>query len=160
MDGGDLSLVPAQSFLQLGALGAPAVVLSLAIQGVFCGFKDIKTPLFCLGEASTTAKRLHKCRGVENGFLLRKCNTMVINQLAGQLLFWEVAFVEISFGVQILEVQEIGSTRGASGEWECVLILLKQRQDLPKGGVYPPGIIFGPSDLQDRLQIKIEFLLI
>ncbi|GJS24919.1 hypothetical protein Tco_0453551 [Tanacetum coccineum] len=31
------------------------------------------------------------------------------------------------------------------------LILLKQRQDLPKGGVYPPGIIFGPTDLQDRL---------
>ncbi|GKC87352.1 hypothetical protein Tco_1148001 [Tanacetum coccineum] len=40
------------------------------------------------------------------------------------------------------------------------LILLKQRQDLPKGGVYHLGIIFGPVDLQDRLQEKIEFLLI
>ncbi|GJQ99949.1 hypothetical protein Tco_0522934 [Tanacetum coccineum] len=35
---------------------------------------------------------------------------------------------------------------------QCALILLKQRQDLPKGGVYPPGIVFGPTDLQDRLQ--------
>ncbi|CAH1437597.1 unnamed protein product [Lactuca virosa] len=35
---------------------------------------------------------------------------------------------------------------------QCALILLKQRQDLPKGGVFPPGIIFGPTDLQDRLQ--------
>ena len=41
--------VPAQRFLQLRALGAPAVVLSLAIQGVFRGFKDTKTPVFCLG---------------------------------------------------------------------------------------------------------------
>ncbi|KAJ9540720.1 hypothetical protein OSB04_027226 [Centaurea solstitialis] len=35
---------------------------------------------------------------------------------------------------------------------QCALILLKQRGDLPKGGVFPPGIIFGPTDLQDRLQ--------
>ncbi|PWA79199.1 multi antimicrobial extrusion protein [Artemisia annua] len=41
--------VPAHRFLQLGALGAPAVVLSLAIQGVFRGFKDTETPVFCLG---------------------------------------------------------------------------------------------------------------
>lgn len=35
---------------------------------------------------------------------------------------------------------------------QCALIVLKQRQDLPKGGVFPPGIVFGPFDLQDRLQ--------
>lgn len=40
---------PAQQFLSLRALGAPAVVVSLAIQGVFRGFKDTKTPLFCVG---------------------------------------------------------------------------------------------------------------
>lgn len=40
---------PAQLFLSLRALGAPAVVISLAIQGVFRGFKDTKTPLFCVG---------------------------------------------------------------------------------------------------------------
>ncbi|KAL2329918.1 hypothetical protein Fmac_017499 [Flemingia macrophylla] len=35
---------------------------------------------------------------------------------------------------------------------QCALVLLSQRNNLPKGGVYPPGIIFGPTDLQERLQ--------
>ncbi|KAI3712787.1 hypothetical protein L1987_71352 [Smallanthus sonchifolius] len=47
--------VPAQRFLQLRALGAPAVVLSLAIQGIFRGFKDTKTPVFCLGVGNLAA---------------------------------------------------------------------------------------------------------
>ncbi|XP_062099905.1 protein DETOXIFICATION 45, chloroplastic-like [Humulus lupulus] len=40
---------PAHRFLSLRALGAPAVVVSLALQGVFRGFKDTKTPVLCLG---------------------------------------------------------------------------------------------------------------
>ncbi|CAH1413713.1 unnamed protein product [Lactuca virosa] len=47
--------IPAQRFLKLRALGAPAVVLSLAIQGVFRGFKDTKTPVFCLGIGNLAA---------------------------------------------------------------------------------------------------------
>lgn len=39
----------AQQFLSLRALGAPAVVVSLALQGVFRGFKDTRTPVLCLG---------------------------------------------------------------------------------------------------------------
>ncbi|GMY13784.1 probable mitochondrial saccharopine dehydrogenase-like oxidoreductase At5g39410 [Fagus crenata] len=35
---------------------------------------------------------------------------------------------------------------------QCALILLSQRDNLPNGGVYPPGIVFGPTDLQERLQ--------
>ncbi|MCE3052355.1 hypothetical protein HAX54_052386 [Datura stramonium] len=35
---------------------------------------------------------------------------------------------------------------------QCALILLKERDSLPRGGVFPPGIVFGPTDLQDRLQ--------
>ncbi|MCD7447307.1 hypothetical protein HAX54_027169 [Datura stramonium] len=35
---------------------------------------------------------------------------------------------------------------------QCALILLKERDNLPTGGVLPPGIVFGPTDLQDRLQ--------
>lgn len=35
---------------------------------------------------------------------------------------------------------------------QCALVVLSQRQNLPKGGVFPPGIIFGPTDLQERLQ--------
>lgn len=41
--------VPAKQFLSLRALGAPAVVASLALQGIFRGFKDTQTPVFCLG---------------------------------------------------------------------------------------------------------------
>lgn len=35
---------------------------------------------------------------------------------------------------------------------QCALVLLSQRENLPKGGAYPPGIVFGPTDLQERLQ--------
>ncbi|KAK9055934.1 hypothetical protein SSX86_027021 [Deinandra increscens subsp. villosa] len=35
---------------------------------------------------------------------------------------------------------------------QCALTVLEQRGDLPKGGVFPPGIVFGSTDLQDRLQ--------
>ncbi|XP_074268656.1 putative mitochondrial saccharopine dehydrogenase-like oxidoreductase At5g39410 [Silene latifolia] len=35
---------------------------------------------------------------------------------------------------------------------QCALITLCQRQNLPKGGVFPPGIVFGHTDLQERLQ--------
>lgn len=38
--------VPAEQYLALRAVGAPAVVVSLAVQGVFRGFKDTKTPLY------------------------------------------------------------------------------------------------------------------
>lgn len=37
---------PAKQYLALRAIGAPAVVISLAVQGVFRGFKDTKTPLY------------------------------------------------------------------------------------------------------------------
>ncbi|KAL6564729.1 Protein DETOXIFICATION 42 [Orobanche minor] len=41
---------PAQQYLKLRSLGAPAVLLSLAMQGVFRGFKDTKTPLYATGK--------------------------------------------------------------------------------------------------------------
>ncbi|KAK0580929.1 hypothetical protein LWI29_007817 [Acer saccharum] len=40
---------PARRFLMLRAIGAPAAVVSLALQGIFRGFKDTKTPVICLG---------------------------------------------------------------------------------------------------------------
>ncbi|KAF2319534.1 hypothetical protein GH714_016837 [Hevea brasiliensis] len=39
-------LTPARKYLTLRSLGSPAVLLSLAMQGVFRGFKDTKTPLY------------------------------------------------------------------------------------------------------------------
>ncbi|KAK4798114.1 hypothetical protein SAY86_030440 [Trapa natans] len=43
---GSPMLKPAKKYLALRALGAPAVLLSLAMQGVFRGFKDTRTPLY------------------------------------------------------------------------------------------------------------------
>ncbi|KAB1222334.1 MATE efflux family protein 1 [Morella rubra] len=47
-------LKPAQKYLTVRSLGAPAVLLSLAMQGVFRGFKDTKTPLYAtmVGDAA------------------------------------------------------------------------------------------------------------
>lgn len=39
-------MTPASQYLILRSLGAPAIVLSMAMQGVFRGFKDTKTPLY------------------------------------------------------------------------------------------------------------------
>ncbi|XP_076918516.1 protein DETOXIFICATION 42-like isoform X2 [Bidens hawaiensis] len=47
---GSPMLLPAHKYLTLRALGAPAVLLSLAMQGVFRGFKDTKTPLYPTGD--------------------------------------------------------------------------------------------------------------
>ncbi|XP_059063596.1 protein DETOXIFICATION 44, chloroplastic isoform X2 [Cryptomeria japonica] len=41
--------LPAEQYLSLRALGAPGTVVSLAVQGVFRGFKDTKTPLYATG---------------------------------------------------------------------------------------------------------------
>ncbi|KAK2991687.1 hypothetical protein RJ640_015787 [Escallonia rubra] len=46
---GSPMLSPAQRYLTLRSLGAPAVLISLAMQGVFRGFKDTKTPLYATG---------------------------------------------------------------------------------------------------------------
>ncbi|KAH9609458.1 hypothetical protein KSS87_021024 [Heliosperma pusillum] len=44
---------------------------------------------------------------------------------------------------------------------QSALITLSQRGNFPKGGVFPPGIVFGPTDLQERLQqngISFDFI--
>ncbi|XP_057458640.1 protein DETOXIFICATION 43-like [Lotus japonicus] len=41
-------LGPAQKYLRLRAYGSPAVLLSLAMQGIFRGFKDTTTPLYII----------------------------------------------------------------------------------------------------------------
>lgn len=65
----------AQRFLSLRALGAPAVVASLSLQGIFRGFKDTKTPVLCLGKSfcthmlfvRTCFKDLHcSCKGYKH----------------------------------------------------------------------------------------------
>ncbi|XP_050113422.1 protein DETOXIFICATION 44, chloroplastic-like isoform X1 [Malus sylvestris] len=40
--------IPAESFLAVRAFGAPPIVIALAAQGTFRGFKDTKTPLYAV----------------------------------------------------------------------------------------------------------------
>ncbi|KAK4773574.1 hypothetical protein SAY87_028593 [Trapa incisa] len=47
-----LMLTHATRYLTLRSLGAPAVLLSLAMQGVLRGLKDTKTPLYATGDAT------------------------------------------------------------------------------------------------------------
>ncbi|KAL5132606.1 Protein DETOXIFICATION 42 [Glycine soja] len=42
-------LIPAEKYLRLRSIGSPAVLLSLAMQGIFRGFKDTTTPLYVIG---------------------------------------------------------------------------------------------------------------
>ncbi|KAF1866267.1 hypothetical protein Lal_00024271 [Lupinus albus] len=46
---GSPMLLPAIKYLRLRALGSPAVLLFLVMQGIFRGFKDTKTPLYVIG---------------------------------------------------------------------------------------------------------------
>ncbi|CAI9097231.1 OLC1v1033606C1 [Oldenlandia corymbosa var. corymbosa] len=41
--------MPAEQFLTLRAFGAPPIVIALAAQGTFRGFKDTRTPLYAVG---------------------------------------------------------------------------------------------------------------
>lgn len=52
-------LTPASQYLTLRSLGAPAVLLSLAMQGVFRGFKDTKTPLYATGKKLENNANIH-----------------------------------------------------------------------------------------------------
>ncbi|XP_009354744.1 protein DETOXIFICATION 43 isoform X2 [Pyrus x bretschneideri] len=45
---GSPMLAPAQKYLRIRSIGAPAVLLTLAMQGIFRGFKDTKTPLYVI----------------------------------------------------------------------------------------------------------------
>lgn len=46
-------LKPAEQYLTVRSLGAPAVLLSLAMQGIFRGLKDTKIPLYATGGSSS-----------------------------------------------------------------------------------------------------------
>lgn len=51
---------PAEQFLSLRAFGAPPIVIALAAQGTFRGFKDTKTPLYATGNINNCS-RLSSC---------------------------------------------------------------------------------------------------
>ncbi|KAM7260043.1 hypothetical protein ACFE04_015784 [Oxalis oulophora] len=81
---------PAKQFLSLRALGAPAVVLSLALQGIFRGFKDTKTPVICLGIGNISAVALFPLfmfyQGM--GFTGAALSVVVSQYIVALLMLW------------------------------------------------------------------------
>ncbi|XP_062177891.1 protein DETOXIFICATION 45, chloroplastic isoform X2 [Alnus glutinosa] len=84
--------IPAQRFLSLRALGAPAVVVSLALQGVFRGFKDTKTPVFCLGIGNLLAVFLFPTLMYyfQLGATGAAISTVVSQYIVTSLLIWQL----------------------------------------------------------------------
>lgn len=81
---------PAQCFLSLRALGAPAVVVSLALQGIFRGFKDTKTPVLCLGIGNLAAIFLFPVLmyGFQLGVVGAVLSTVSSQYLVALLMIW------------------------------------------------------------------------
>lgn len=81
---------PAQKFLTLRALGAPAVVVSLALQGVLRGFKDTKTPTFCQGAGNVIAIFLFPMLmyGCKLGFTGAAIATVLSQYIVSILMVW------------------------------------------------------------------------
>lgn len=66
-------LKPAVKYLTYRSFGAPAVLLSLAMQGIFRGFKDTTTPLYVIGMILLSLIPLQKIK-YTNNFSRRKLN--------------------------------------------------------------------------------------
>ncbi|KAL0371111.1 UNVERIFIED_CONTAM: protein DETOXIFICATION 42 [Sesamum angustifolium] len=79
---------PAEQYLKLRSLGAPAVLLSLAMQGVFRGLKDTKTPLYATGKYPYTLKNVLKTNNKPSSVSnqLPYLDTLVVGDLANIVL--------------------------------------------------------------------------
>lgn len=80
-------LNPAQRYLTLRALGAPAILLSLAMQGVFRGFKDTKTPLYATGTSSSSTYRHHSALFFSDDFFT--CTVLSFHGMSLSLIILE-----------------------------------------------------------------------
>ncbi|ONM31742.1 multidrug and toxic compound extrusion4 [Zea mays] len=84
---------PAKLFLSLRALGAPANVIMLAVQGIFRGFKDTKTPVFYIGLGNLSAVALLPLLiyGFKLGITGAAISTVVSQYIITVLLLWSLS---------------------------------------------------------------------
>ncbi|WZZ40083.1 hypothetical protein YC2023_036342 [Brassica napus] len=66
--------IPAEQFLRLRAYGAPPIVVALAAQGAFRGFKDTTTPLYAVGKYCN----IHLFLFLLNIISMRECRSVTI----------------------------------------------------------------------------------
>ena len=84
--------IPATKYLMLRALGAPANVMALTIQGIFRGIKDTRTPLYAIG-----MKLVYDCEN--NKFVLMVVEDYIIVVCSCQQ--WLQYLIESNFDVCI-----------------------------------------------------------
>ncbi|XP_010236195.1 protein DETOXIFICATION 45, chloroplastic isoform X2 [Brachypodium distachyon] len=83
----------AQLFLSLRALGAPANVIMLAVQGIFRGFKDTKTPVIYIGLGNLSAVVLLPLLiyGFQLGITGAAISTVASQYIIAILLVWSLS---------------------------------------------------------------------
>ncbi|KAJ9180518.1 hypothetical protein P3X46_008749 [Hevea brasiliensis] len=84
--------VPAENFLTWRAFGAPPIVLALAAQGTFRGFKDTKTPLYAIGAGNLLNAVLGPILIFVFGFGIggAAISTVISEYLIAFILLWEL----------------------------------------------------------------------
>ncbi|XP_047321622.1 protein DETOXIFICATION 44, chloroplastic isoform X2 [Impatiens glandulifera] len=84
--------IPAEHFLTLRALGAPPVVIALAAQGTFRGFKDTKTPLYAVGAGNLLNAMLDAILIFRFGFGVggAAIATVISEYLIAFILLWKL----------------------------------------------------------------------
>ncbi|TYI63219.1 hypothetical protein E1A91_D09G004700v1 [Gossypium mustelinum] len=85
---------PAEQFLTWRAFGAPPVVIALAAQGTFRGFKDTKTPLYAIGKyysmpyVSSAGTLLNAI--LDSEYVNNVVNLIILVYLIAIILLWEL----------------------------------------------------------------------
>ncbi|KAL1315972.1 protein DETOXIFICATION 45, chloroplastic-like isoform X2 [Arachis hypogaea] len=82
-----------ERFLSLRAIGAPAVVISLAVQGIFRGFKDTRTPVQCLGFGNLAAVFLFPVLiyNFNMGVAGAALSTVISQYIVATLMIWSLS---------------------------------------------------------------------
>ncbi|OEL14636.1 Protein DETOXIFICATION 45, chloroplastic [Dichanthelium oligosanthes] len=111
---------PARLFLSVRALGAPAVVVSLAIQGVFRGLKDTKTPLLYsgLGNISAVVLLPFFVYSLKLGLTGAALATIASQYLGMFLLLWSLSRRAVLLPPKIKDLEFVGYIK--SGEWHAI----------------------------------------
>ncbi|KAG2645051.1 protein DETOXIFICATION 45, chloroplastic-like [Panicum virgatum] len=101
---------PARLFLSVRALGAPAVVVSLAIQGVFRGLKDTKTPLLysSLGNISAVVLLPFFVYSLKLGLTGAAIATIASQYLGMFLLLWSLSRRAVLLPPKIEDLEFVG----------------------------------------------------
>ncbi|KAH9678892.1 protein DETOXIFICATION 42 [Citrus sinensis] len=87
---------PAQQYLTLRSIGAPAVLLSLALQGIFRGFKDTKTPFYATSKKEILSPVTFVVRLIKFLLVLGDLANVILDPIFIFLFNWGVSGAAIA----------------------------------------------------------------